>query len=121
MFRLDGRVAIVTGAAAGLGAAISTALAEAGAHVAISDRPGVSLDATAARVSQHGHHVFPFAMDVRDLDQIARGVEAVLSEFGRIDVLVNNAGINRPAPGLDVTSDNWDDHFSTNVKGGLRR
>lgn len=58
-------------------------------------------------------------MDVRDLDQIARGVERVKQEFGGIDILVNNAGINRPMPGLEVTEENWDDHFRTNIKGGF--
>ncbi len=119
MFRLDGKVAVVTGAATGLGAAIAVALAEAGANVAISDKPGVSLEETAAAAAQHGHAVFPFAMDVRELEQIKSGLEAVRAEFGRLDILVNNAGINRPAAGLEVTPSEWDDHYATNVKGGF--
>jgi len=119
MFELNGKTALVTGAATGLGQAIATALAESGADVAISDKPGVSLDETEARCAAFEHRVFTFAMDVRDLEQIATGVAAVEDAFGRVDVLVNNAGINRPTPGLEVTEDNWDDHYHTNVRGGF--
>jgi 2-deoxy-D-gluconate 3-dehydrogenase len=119
MFRLDEKVALITGAATGLGAAISIALAGSGAHVAISDKPGVSLEDTAARAGEHGSRVFKVGIDVRELSQIREGVAAVEKEFGRVDILVNNAGINRPMPGLDVTEENWDDHFDTNVKGGF--
>jgi len=119
MFKLDGKFALVTGAATGLGAAISAALAESGADVAVTDRPGVSLDATAAKVAACGRRALARAIDVRDLAQIRDGVAAVEREFARVDILVNNAGINRPAPGLDVTVENWDDHFHTNVRGGF--
>ncbi len=119
MFRLDNKVAVITGAATGLGAAAAVALASAGAHLGISDRPGESLEDVAANAGQYGRRVFKFAMDVRVLDQIQAGIAAVESEFGHIDILVNNAGINRPTPGLEVTPENWDDHYATNVKGGF--
>jgi len=119
MFRLNGKVALVTGAATGLGAAISEALAGAGADLAISDKPAVSLKQTAEAVTALGQQVLAFEMDVRDLGQIARGVAAAEKKYGHIDILVNNAGINRPAAGLEVTPENWDDHFTTNVKGGF--
>ncbi len=119
MFSLEGKVAVITGAATGIGAASAAALASAGADIAISDRPGVSLDQTAAAVSEHGHRVFTFAADVRELEQTRAGIEAVHGEFGRIDILLNNVGINRPAAGLEVTPEEWDDHFATNVKGGF--
>jgi NAD(P)-dependent dehydrogenase (short-subunit alcohol dehydrogenase family) len=119
MFLLHGKIALVTGAATGLGAAISVALAGQGADVAISDRPGQSLSETADKARSYGHRVFEIEMDVRRMDQIAMGVEAVKKEFGRVDILVNNAGINRPQPGLEVTEENWDALFDTNVKGGF--
>jgi NAD(P)-dependent dehydrogenase (short-subunit alcohol dehydrogenase family) len=119
MFRLDGRVAMVTGAATGLGAAISVALARQGADVAISDKPGEDLSGTAERARQYGRRVLAFQMDIRDADQVAQGIEGVKKSFSRVDILVNNAGINRPAAGLQVSEENWDDHFRTNVKGGF--
>jgi NAD(P)-dependent dehydrogenase (short-subunit alcohol dehydrogenase family) len=118
-FSLAGKTAFVTGAATGLGAAISAALARSGADVAISDKPGNSLDKTAASAREVGRRTLCLELDVRNLRQIIQAVEAVHSEFGRIDILVNNAGINRPSPGLEVTEENWDDHFATNVKGGF--
>jgi NAD(P)-dependent dehydrogenase (short-subunit alcohol dehydrogenase family) len=119
LFRLDGKRALVTGAATGLGQAIAATLARQGADVVISDKPGESLDETARQVAGFGRRVFARDMDVRDLEQIARGVEQVKQACGEIDILVNNAGINRPMPGLDVTEENWDDHFRTNIKGGF--
>ena len=119
MFELDGRTAFVTGAATGLGQAAALALTQAGARVAVSDKPGVSLDATAALCAEQGQCCTALPVDVRDLDQIRKGIAAAESEFGRVDILVNNAGINRPTPGLEVDQANWDDHFSTNVRGGF--
>jgi NAD(P)-dependent dehydrogenase (short-subunit alcohol dehydrogenase family) len=119
MFRLYDRVALITGAATGIGQAVAATLAEAGAHVAVSDLPGVSLEKTRRMCGQHGGEVFPFAMDVRNLEQIRQVVAVVEKEFDHIDILVNNAGINRPTPGLEVEKDNWDDHFHTNVRGGF--
>jgi 2-deoxy-D-gluconate 3-dehydrogenase len=119
MFQLDGKMAMVTGAATGLGAAIAVALAQAGADVAVSDKPGVSLEETAGAVRAQGRRAVEFEMDVRDLAQVQAGVATAERELGRIDILVNNAGINRPAPGLEVTEENWDDHYNTNVKGGF--
>jgi len=110
---------LVTGAATGLGAAIAVALAEAGADVAISDRPGVDLGATRDLVAAHGRRVLALDIDVRDQAQIAAGVAAAERGLGPIDILVNNAGINRPTPALDVALDNWEDHFLTNVRGGF--
>ncbi len=119
MFRLDGRIALVSGAATGLGQAIAVTLAKAGADVAISDKTEVSLEETLELCRPHGRTIFSFAVDVRDPDQIKEGVAAVEREFGRIDILVNNAGINRPSPGLEVDLENWEDHFQTNVRGGF--
>lgn len=118
-FSLAHKIALVTGAATGLGAAISEALARSGADVAISDKPGNSLENTASSVRAFGRRALCVELDVRNLQQVTHAVDAVHSEFGRVDILVNNAGINRPLPGLEVTEENWDDHFATNVKGGF--
>jgi NAD(P)-dependent dehydrogenase (short-subunit alcohol dehydrogenase family) len=119
VFELSHRVALVTGAATGLGQAIAGALTQVGARVAVSDKPGVSLDETTTLCEAQGSRPLALAIDVRDVAQIRRGVAAVETEFRRVDILVNNAGINRPTPGLKVDQDNWDDHFNTNVRGGF--
>ena len=119
MFELNGRTALVTGAATGLGQAIAAALAKAGASVAVSDKPGESLAETTALCAGHGGRTIAVEIDVRDLRQIREGVAAVSSQWDHVDILVNNAGINRPTPGTDVNQENWDDHFNTNVRGGF--
>ena len=98
MFDLKGKTALVTGAATGLGAAIAAALAWSGADLVVTDRPGEDLEPTANAVVRAGRHVERVPLDVRDLKQIQSGVAAARRVLGRIDVLVNNAGINRPAP-----------------------
>lgn len=119
MFSLNNKTALITGGATGIGAGISIALARQGADIAIADKSGVSLSETKKNALKFGHRVLTLDMDIRDMNQIDLGVELVKEEFGRIDILVNNAGINRPVCGLEVTEENWDDHYSTNVKGGF--
>jgi 2-deoxy-D-gluconate 3-dehydrogenase len=119
MFRLENRVALVTGAATGLGQAIAVSLACAGAMVAITDRKIENLGETEKLITDAGGRSERFVLDVRDLGQIGEAVGHAEKVFGRVDILVNNAGINRPAPGLEVSPENWDDHFSTNVRGGF--
>jgi 2-deoxy-D-gluconate 3-dehydrogenase len=115
-FRLDGRVALVTGARQGLGQAFATALAEAGADVAALDRSDV--DETSARIAALGRRCMPIQCDLRaasvaDLNQI---VERVAAEMGRLDILVNNAGIIRRAPALEFGEADWDDVLQINLK-----
>ena len=119
MFQLDGKIAFVTGAATGLGQAIEVALAENGADVVITDRITDRLDDTEQLIQKMGRRVLRLNLDVRDLAQIKIAANAAEEYFGRIDILVNNAGINRPATGLEVTPENWEDHFNTNVRGGF--
>jgi NAD(P)-dependent dehydrogenase (short-subunit alcohol dehydrogenase family) len=70
-------------------------------------------------VLRYGHRALKIAVDVRDLEDIRRSIATVEESFGPIDILINNAGINRPAPAHKVTIEEWDDHFNTNVRGGF--
>jgi NAD(P)-dependent dehydrogenase (short-subunit alcohol dehydrogenase family) len=119
MFRLDGKNALVTGAATGLGAGIAKALATQGADLAVSDLQGQSLAETAGEIRKLGRRAVEFEMDVREMEQLDRGVKTAREAFGHVDILVNNAGINRPASGLQSTPSEWDDHYAINVKGGF--
>lgn len=118
LFHLAGKIALVTGAATGLGACIAAMLSRQGATVAISDKPGADLTETLEAIQRY-RPGFAFEMDVRYSSQIASGIDHLLQKLGRVDILVNNAGINRPASGLEVREEEWDDHFDTNVKGGF--
>jgi len=119
MFRLDGKRALVTGAAKGIGRGIACALAEQGAAVAVSDLPGESLEETVQLVKRFSVNCLALPLDVRDAMQREEGIRRVYEALGGIDILVNNAGINKPSPGLEATEENWDNTFNTNVKGGF--
>jgi NAD(P)-dependent dehydrogenase (short-subunit alcohol dehydrogenase family) len=115
-FRLDGRVALVTGARQGLGQGFATALAEAGADVAGLDRADV--DETGGLVAGMGRRFKPILCDLRaaSVADLNRVVEEVAAELGRLDILVNNAGIIRRAPALEFSEADWDDVLHINLK-----
>jgi len=93
LFRIDGRVAVVTGASSGLGVALAAGLAEAGARITLTARRGDRLDAVADQLVQRGAEVLAFPCDVSDEAAVDRLVSATLERFGSLDILVNNAGI----------------------------
>jgi len=116
-FDLDGRVALVTGAARGLGRAISLALADAGADVALGLRDASTGADLAGEIRGMGRAALPVQMDVRMLDQIQGAVEAVTDRFGRLDILVNNAGAAPGNPAEDVTVEDFDLTLAVNLRG----
>jgi NAD(P)-dependent dehydrogenase (short-subunit alcohol dehydrogenase family) len=116
-FDLDGQVALVTGAARGLGRAISMSLANAGADVALGLRDVATGDRLAAEIETIGHRALPVQMDITRLDQISRAIDEVVARFGRIDVLVNNAGLGPQNPAERVREDDFDRTMAVNVKG----
>ena len=116
-FDLTDRVALVTGAARGLGNAISLALAHAGAHVALGLRDATTGGDLASAIEAMGRRVLPLQMDVTRLDQISRAVEETAACFGRLDILVNNAGIAPENPAEAVREDDFDLTLAVNLKG----
>jgi len=118
-FRLDGKVALVTGASTGLGAAISIALAEAGAHVACHGNTHAP-DATCAAVIEAGHKAFAVTGDLSDNETPRRLVEGTLDQFGQLDILVNNAGMIRRAPAIEYSEEDWATVIQVNLSSVFR-
>ena len=116
-FRLDGQTALVTGAARGLGRSIALALADAGADVALGLRDANDAAGLAAEIEAMGRRSFRTQMDVLDLAQIGSAVAEVVEAMGRIDILINNAGLGPENPAEDVVESDFDLTFDTNVKG----
>jgi 7-alpha-hydroxysteroid dehydrogenase len=114
-FRLEGQVAIVTGAGRGIGAASAVALAQAGADVVISSRTESQLDEVAARVEALGRRAVVVPADLSDLDAVAGLADVAARELGRIDVVVNNVGGTMPRPFLDTSPQRLVREFSWNV------
>ncbi|HEV3450895.1 MAG TPA: SDR family oxidoreductase [Acidimicrobiia bacterium] len=114
-FQLDGRAAIVTGAGRGLGAGSARALAEAGADVALIARTKEQLEEVAADVRAFRRRALVFPGDVNDLAVVDRLVEATVGEFGRLDVVVNNAGGAMPGPFLDTSVRTFEQALHFNV------
>ncbi len=117
MFRLDGKVAIVTGASSGLGVAFAQGLAEAGADVVLGARRADRLEQTAQLVRDAGRRVLTVATDVADPDQCQALVDAAMAEFGRVDVLVNNAGVGTAVPATHETPEQFRSVVDVNLNG----
>ncbi len=113
---LQDHVALITGAGAGIGEAIARLFAEEGARVFLLDRDAVSGHAVAESIRAAGGCAAPFTADVRHRQEIATAVQAAVDQFGRIDVLVNNAGIFPRQPFLEMTSAQWDEMQDVNLK-----
>jgi NAD(P)-dependent dehydrogenase (short-subunit alcohol dehydrogenase family) len=116
VFRLDGKRALVTGAGRGLGKAIATALAERGARVAVTELGDRFQDAEKVARDSKG---MALQLDVRQVAAGRECVARVVSEWGGLEILVNNAGVNIRQPALEVTEDAWDTVVSTDLKGAF--
>jgi NAD(P)-dependent dehydrogenase (short-subunit alcohol dehydrogenase family) len=116
-FALNGRVALVTAAARGLGRAISLALANAGADVALGLRDVQTDSGLSAEIRKLGRKALPLQMDMSRMDQISRAVQETEKEFGRIDILVNNAGIAPENLAENVREEDFDATLAINLKG----
>jgi NAD(P)-dependent dehydrogenase (short-subunit alcohol dehydrogenase family) len=116
---LASRVVIVTGAARGLGRAIATGCAAAGAKVVLADREAAEAEAVATELRAAGGEALAVPTDVSRLDDLRRLCDAAVARFGRIDGLVNNAGVNYVKPVLEVTEEEWDRVLDVDLKGSF--
>ena len=114
-FRLDGRIALVTGSSAGIGLALARGLAQAGASVVLNGRDAGRLAQAADSLRSEGLRVHCHGFDVLDAAAVDAAVASIEADIGAIDVLVNNAGIQRRAPFIEFTPADWQDVMRTNV------
>ena len=116
---LDGKVAVVTGASRGIGAAVARAFSNAGAAVALAARDGSALDRLADEITGAGGNAIAWPTDVSDADAVARLIDRTVAQFGRVDVACNNAagGGHRPTPLAEVSLDAFDSAVAVNLRG----
>lgn len=116
-FSLDGKVAIVTGASSGLGVAFAKGLAEAGADVAICARRVEKLEATRQAIEEKGHRVIAVTADVSQPEDCERVVEETVANLGRVDILINNAGVATAVPATRETPEQFSQVIDVNLNG----
>jgi gluconate 5-dehydrogenase len=117
MFKLDGKVAVVTGGSRGFGKAMALGLADAGADVVVASRTQADLDAVAEEIKAKGRKALAISTDTTDKDSIKNLAAKTIEEFGKIDILVNNAGQGTNVPFLNMTEEQWDQIINVNLKG----
>lgn len=117
LFSLEGKVAIVTGAGRGLGAAMASGLAEYGASVAVADIDMKAAQDIANGICKSGGCAYPIPVNVTDTASVDEMVDSCIEKFGTIDILVNNAGINRRNPVTEMSEEDWDAVLAVNLKG----
>ena len=115
MGKLDGKVAVITGGSSGIGRATALALTAEGAAVAVGGRKQQALDEVKKAVEAQGGRCLSQVMDVRDEKQVAGLIGAAVKQFGRIDIMVNNAGLSYPGTILDGKTEEWREVLETNV------
>jgi NAD(P)-dependent dehydrogenase (short-subunit alcohol dehydrogenase family) len=120
MFSLEGRVAVVTGGTSGIGRALSLGLAEAGADVIATARRPQQVEETAAAIESRGRRTLRLTSDVCDRASLERLRTAVLDSLGKVDILINCAGIIKRGPTLDFPEEEWNHILNTNLTGTLR-
>ena len=118
-FDLSGRVALVTGASRGIGRSIAEGLARAGASVAVTSREAARLDETVAGLAALGCAALPIAHDAAAVEGCRAAVAQAADHFGRLDILINNAGVEQVCPSLEVDEALWDRILDTNLKGAF--
>jgi len=120
LFDLSNKVAVVIGGTTGLGHAIALGLAEAGANVIATSRRMEQVEKSAAEIGALGRRTLALPCDVTDRDSIQQLQQAVIAEFGKVDILVNAAGITHMAPMLEIEEADWFQVMDTNLTGTLR-
>ncbi len=116
--RLEGKVAIITGASRGIGRQIACLFASEGAQTVITARNVTSLDDAMKEIrAAGGFEPFPFALDVKDGEKVTELVDTTLDKYQRVDILVNNAGVTRDGLSMRMSDEDWDEVLDTNLKG----
>src|SRR6202789_3905034 len=120
IFDLQGKTAVVVGGTTGIGHALSLGLADAGADVVASSRRPEQVDQTAAQIEAKGRKTLRRTSDVQDRATLEALRDEVLSQFGKVDILINCAGITKRAPTIDFAEEDWNRIIDVNLTGTMR-
>ena len=116
---VTGRVALITGASQGIGRACALALAEGGALIALAARNEEKLSSVAKEIESKGGQAATFRMDVSNEEDVKKAVKAAIERFGKIEILVNNAGVTRDTLLMRMKKEDWDSVIQTNLSGAF--
>ena len=119
MFDLSGKVAIITGASQGIGRTMATVISESGASIVCVARSKQKIEELSSEIHNKGGRAIPIACDIGDGDAFSNTIKSVLDQFGKLDILINNAGITRDALLMRMNESQWDEVIQTNLKGAF--